>query len=272
MLWYRFRHVRQATFEGRILRLFETGSREESRLVANLRATGAEICAEQYEVSCCGGHCMGHLDGVVTGLLESPATPHLLEIKTSSKKNFDALEKNGVEKSKPVHYAQMQIYGYLAELERWAYLVQCKDDDRIYLERGEIKRKVGKALVTKAQGIVDAESPPDRISQDPSYYLCRFCDLNAYCHGVNVFPTVNCRTCVHVTPTPKGTWDCGRGFPTGRPVCVEHLFIPDLLHWTKPVDGDETWIEYDAGFVNCAATGFHGRDVPTFNSRQLAKT
>ena len=37
-LWYQFRHASSQSFEGRMLRLFETGDREEERIVANLRA------------------------------------------------------------------------------------------------------------------------------------------------------------------------------------------------------------------------------------------
>jgi hypothetical protein len=268
MLWYRFRHVMPIKFPGRILRLFETGSREEDRLIGNLMlATGAHVCGQQWKVSCCGGHCRGHLDGVVTGLLESPATPHLLEIKTSNKKTFDALEKNGVEKTKPVHFAQMQLYGYLADLERWAYLVQCKDDDRLYLERGEVKRTIGKSLVAKAQKIISAESPPDRIGKDPSFYICRFCSFTDYCHGTNVFPAVNCRTCVQSTPAADGTWRCEIDSTIDQGC---HLFIPGLLHWTEPVNGGDGWIEYEAGFVNCAATSFPKTATEAYSSEQLA--
>jgi len=36
-LWYQFRHAWSPTFSGRILRLFETGHREEDRLIKGAR-------------------------------------------------------------------------------------------------------------------------------------------------------------------------------------------------------------------------------------------
>jgi hypothetical protein len=38
-----FRHAWSPNFEGRMLRLFETGDREEDRIVANLRAVGVTV-------------------------------------------------------------------------------------------------------------------------------------------------------------------------------------------------------------------------------------
>lgn len=267
-LWYDFRWVLPVTFPGRILRLFETGSREEDRIIANLRDVGVTIDGEQFEVVCCDGHMKGHFDGVATGLLEAPKTPHLFECKTMNKRQFEELLKKGVEQAKPVHYAQMQLYGYLGELTRWVYIVQCKDDDRLYIERGNIKKTDAKALIRKGQAIINAEEPPERIGKDASFYKCKFCSFAFYCHGTEVFPDVNCRTCVHGEPGPDGSWNCGRGLRTNGG-CGEHLYIPGLLHWTTPIDGDETWIEYDAGFINCAETGFPAKDVPTFSSEEL---
>ena len=42
-LWYQFRHAWTPLFEGRLLRLFETGDREEDRIVSNLRAVGVKV-------------------------------------------------------------------------------------------------------------------------------------------------------------------------------------------------------------------------------------
>ena len=45
-----------------------------------------------------------------TGLPGAEKTVHMLEVKTSSDKLFKVLQKEGVEKAKPEHFAQMQIY------------------------------------------------------------------------------------------------------------------------------------------------------------------
>ena len=42
-LWYDFRWAARRGFSGRMLRLFDTGKREEDRLVRDLRRTGATV-------------------------------------------------------------------------------------------------------------------------------------------------------------------------------------------------------------------------------------
>ena len=60
-LWFDFRWVTASRFSGRILRLFETGQREEDRIVANLRSTGATVLevdpetGRQFRVEAHGG-------------------------------------------------------------------------------------------------------------------------------------------------------------------------------------------------------------------------
>ena len=44
------------------------------------------------------------------GIPEAPKTWHVLEFKTHNSKSFAKLEKEGVQKSNPMHYAQMQVY------------------------------------------------------------------------------------------------------------------------------------------------------------------
>ena len=127
-LWYQFRWALKVRHAGRLLRLFETGNLAEPRFVAELRAVGVEVheinpdTGAQFSVSAVRGHFGGSMDGVALGLLEAPKTWHVLEFKTHSAKSFAALKKDGVEKSKPEHAAQMQVYMHLAGLERAFYL------------------------------------------------------------------------------------------------------------------------------------------------------
>jgi CRISPR/Cas system-associated exonuclease Cas4 (RecB family) len=278
-LWYGFRHVHREEHEGRMLRLFQTGHREEARIIDDLRAAGIVVydkdpsTGQQYEYTGLGGHLVCKVDGVVTGLPESPETPHLLEVKSSNKKNFDKIEKDGVAKAKPVHYAQMQVGMGLAELTRAVYIVACKDDDRLYVERVKFDDKAFKALLMRARHVIDAESPPERVSQDPDNFVCRFCPFAKLCHG-DAMPLVNCRTCVHASAAPSGKWACANGHPM-QPGCGEHVYIPDLLHWAEPIDGDPTWVKYRVKstgreFINCADTGFPADDAPHYASRELA--
>lgn len=277
MLWYRFRQIRKATFPGRILRLFETGDKEEQRIIRNLRAIGCEVLSvdpstgRQWEYKACNDHFQIHLDGAALGLPESPKTWHLLEVKTSNEKYFKQMEREGVQKAKPVHWVQMQLGMGLSGLKRAAYIVQNKNTDELYMERIKYDPKAFETLLRKANAIIYAESPPERIGKDPSFFKCRFCNMSDFCFGKE-FPDVNCRTCAHGSPVEYGQWSCARGLKVNKPVCAEHVFLPSLLHWAEPIDGDPTWVRYRADgyeFINCAATGFPGADVDHYSSHEL---
>ena len=265
-LWYSFRHVLRQNFDGRILRLFDTGHREEARLIEDLRRAGCTVYdrdagGSQFRYTACDGHFSGGLDGVIEGLQEAPGTNHLLEAKTMKSKLFDEMDAKGVAKAKPVYFAQLQVYMHMAELTRAAFFAVCKDDDRIYMERVPYDAAVAQALLSKASRIIHAETPPDRIAKDASSWLCKFCPYIDLCHGAKV-AAVNCRTCVHSSPVADAQWECAKSADTSIPEkdCTEHIFIPDLIPFATPVTGEPEWIEYvmkdGRHFINCAGAGF----------------
>lgn len=191
-LWYSFRWaVPPEEFDGRKLRLFHTGHHEEARMIAWLRLSGCNVAdvdpatGEQWEVVALDGHFKGHLDGEVTGVVEAPVTPHLLECKTHNLKSFNQLLQFGVAAAKPEHVAQMQVYMMLKGLSRAFYLAKCKDDDRLYAERVNFDLAHASSLLAKAERIRDAHEAPARISDDPNYYLCKSFNCHRYsvCHG-----------------------------------------------------------------------------------------
>ena len=238
-LWYGFRWALKVKHAGRLLRLFETGQLAEQRFVAELRAVGVEVheinpdTGAQFSVSSCRGHFGGSMDGVALGLLEAPKTWHVLEFKTHSAKSFAALKKDGVEKSKPEHAAQMQVYMHLAGLERAFYLAVDKNTDELYSERLHHDEAAALRLLAKASRIIDAAEPPGRISEDPAFYLCRWCAYQDICHGTE-FAARTCRTCLHSTPVDQGQWDCARWGKVltdqeQRDGCGAQKFIPALV-------------------------------------------
>ncbi|TLG71837.1 hypothetical protein [Methylocystis sp. B8] len=124
-LWYGFRWaMTPEQFDGRMLRLFQTGHHEEARMIDDLRRASLEVwdrdsdTGEQFGVSDVGGYFRGHADGFLVGVIEAPTTPHLFEAKTHNTKSFAKLKAEGVCKAKPLHYAQMQVYMHLMSLTR----------------------------------------------------------------------------------------------------------------------------------------------------------
>ena len=247
-LWYQFRHAWSPSFDGRMLRLFETGDREEDRVVSNLRGIGVTVwerdpeTGKQVRFTECGGHFALSLDGVGLGFAESKK-PHTLEFKTMSEKNFKAMKNLGCQKSKPAYWAQCQIGMYLAELDRCYFFCVNKNTDEIFGERIKLDKKEAKGLVEKANKIVFADTPPSRLSEDASFWQCKWCTHWAICHGCKI-PEVSCRTCSHVTPEQDGTWSCAKGKPVET--CSEHLFIPQIMPKDLVVkDAGDTFVEYE---------------------------
>jgi hypothetical protein len=105
-------------------------------------------------------------------------------------------------------------------------------------------------LIEKARRVIEATQPPARISEDPSWFECKFCDHHQICHGQpsGNIPTSarrNCRTCLHSTPV-SGGWECARGADANlyqRHGCSQHLLIPALVAGEQ-IDASETWVEY----------------------------
>ncbi|MHC4704886.1 MAG: oxidoreductase [Planctomycetota bacterium] len=285
-LWLGFRWCADRLIEGRIMRLFETGHLEEPRVVADLRAIGCTVfdldpeTGEQFRFVAHGGHYSGGLDGVVKGVLEAPRTPHLLEIKTHNDRSFKALVKDGVQKSKPLHYAQCQTYMGGMKLKRTLYVAKNKNTDELYVERIEYVPATAKALEKKALRIIEAKTPPTKPNRDASYFECKWCAFSGLCHEQKV-ADVNCRTCVHATPELDGNqrWSCAKydcDIPEAnqRTGCESHLHIPELVPYAEPIDADGDWVRYrledGREFIECSDDGFPGADVPHYSSREIA--
>ena len=257
-LWYTFRWVAKKLHHARILRLFSRGQDEEERFNAYLQQGGLTVwdvdpeTGEQWRISDVHGHFGGSLDGVVLGLQEAPEEAHVSEQKTHNTKSFDAVARRGVLASKPEHFAQMQIYMHKMDLKWALYQAVNKDNDALYFERIEYDQNAAEQLLRKAKNIIASEGPLERISQDPTWYKCKFCDYSPICHG-NETPAANCRTCAHSTPVLSGTagqWKCGKH---QKPSTVEaqgkscnlHNFIPPLLaNWAEPIDSDGDNVTY----------------------------
>jgi hypothetical protein len=160
-----------------------------------------------------------------------------------NEKNFAALKKDGVEKSKPVYYAQCQIGMHLAGLQRCAFIAVNKNTDELYMERIKYDPAMGIQLVAKANEVIFSDKPPARLNNDPSFYLCRFCDYKHVCHEGKP-PQVNCRTCAHASPERggDGVWSCAKGLPMIEG-CKSHLFNPYAMPW-EVHDATPDWVEY----------------------------
>jgi hypothetical protein len=253
-LWYIFRACRKPDFPGRMYRLFETGHREETRLLQNLRDVGCTVYdlddkGEQFAISDFGGHFSGHIDCVVVGLKESPKTPHVGDCKTFSAKRFKAFKEKGIKVSDPKYYCQVQVYMHYLKLTRGFILGQNKDTDELHLERFPYCREEAEALVARSQHIITATEPPPRIADRPDYYECKYCDAHDICWGCEKalpLPVISCKQCCYATPlagreSADTMWACDKhGFRFMAKVpCDDHLCLPGLFPYADPIDATD---------------------------------
>jgi hypothetical protein len=271
-LWLSFRMAVVEKFPGRILRLFRRGQNEEAQVVSDLRAIGLNVQktgTNQARVDF-GCHVSGSIDGIIeSGVPEAPKTPHVLEIKTHAKKSFDDLVKVSVEKSKPMHYVQMQMYMAGVKADRALYVAVCKDDDRIHTERVKLDKAVAQKAIDRGHRLVKSERMPPPLSTDPTWFECRFCAAHEFCHKTQLTKEVNCRTCTNSTAREDSTWHCEQydvtlDFENQKAGCEAHVLHPDLVPWPHKVkDNVITWITPQGDIKNGVS------DWETFTSREI---
>lgn len=241
-LWLTFRWAVKEEFSGRMLRLFRRGQNEEEIVVADLRAIGCDVQdvdhdGRQMRVDF-GKHVSGSMDGKIhSGLPESPSKAHILEIKTHSLKSFKGLLKDGLKKSKPMHWAQCQVYMRGTGIDRAFYFAVCKDDDSIFTDRVKYDHSAASALIQRGHRITMADRMPEPChGGGPDWYQCKFCPAHNFCWNGESTREVNCRTCAHYTASPDSTNYCERwqasipsqSMPGG---CRSHVLHPDMVPW-----------------------------------------
>jgi len=213
-LWYKFRWTVQEPFDGRMHRLFNRGHKEEGRFIEWLRGIGAEIIqtdsdGKQMRMSAVGGHFGGSCDGRMVLARYGLGETFLVEMKTYSTKTFEKLKERGVKKSKPMHWSQMCVYGVGFNLYQGVYIAICKDTDEIWVEVLELDQELGRALLGRAHVIITATEPPPRLSNNPSFWDCKWCSANRICHMGDA-PDMNCRSCKNASPIDNGEWQCAK--------------------------------------------------------------
>lgn len=227
--WYNFRWTETGQFEGRILRLFNRGHMEEARFIALLLSIGCEVFQQdengkQYRVNFADGHGGGSGDGIVKGLPEAPEAIALCEFKTHGDKSFIELAGKldewrqhlagkgsftgkGLRESKFEHFVQMQIYMRLMNLNVGLYMAINKNTDDLYGEFVPLDTEVADQFILRGEKLVKMHAPPERLSESPGFWKCRFCGHKGICH-LKKEPLKNCRTCIYSEPQESATWHC----------------------------------------------------------------
>lgn len=260
-LWYGFRWAMPPEqHDGQVRRRFETGNIEEDRVVADLKHAGFDVhpvdpsTGEQWEYSFLDGHGVAKLDGRIMGLPEAPKTEHALEIKSHNDRSFKSVVKDGVQKSKPTHYVQMQLGMHGARLTRALYFSVNKNTDEEHSERIEYDVTLVTAQLARGERIIRADNAPPRQHEDPTSkaaFACGWCPAKSLCHEGGQ-PRRHCRTCIFSTAEMGGDarWTCARhkidlSVEQQRAGCDKHLYLPTLVPGEQ-IDAapDGSWVSY----------------------------
>jgi hypothetical protein len=259
-LWLSFRWTYTPSFDAKTLKRFADGHASEAIMAARLKATPGVTLIDldpetgrQFGYRDFGGHFRGHADGHIEGLYQAPKTPHIWEHKCSEKmtalqKLTAQNEKTALKQWNETYYAQAVLYMDYGGYSRH-YLTcstpgtrdetSCRTDaDPVHAAR----------LKAKAERIIFADEAPARISEDETFFKCRFCDFADVCRFKKA-PERNCRTCAHVTPRRDGTWHCAkydavRTYKEQEAGCGSHLYNPTTVPG-KPVDAGDNFVEYE---------------------------
>jgi hypothetical protein len=215
-LWYKFRWAKVEYFDGRMMRLFNVGHSAEPRFVTYLKGIGFEVKefaedGKQFRIS----GAMGHYGGSLDGLCKAPSRYELSEdiiLSLSFKTNntgagYEKVSKEALSKSKPKHWAQECQYGYKMGIRYCIYMIENKNDSDITFKVIELDWNYGAQLEKKAEQIIAAKEPPPRISENKSFFNCKYCHLSGICHDGEQ-PEKNCRSCRNAVPTQDATWTC----------------------------------------------------------------
>lgn len=193
-LWYRFKGYHAKPFDSATQFRFEDGHRTEELMIARLRMVeGVKIWNRQEDGNQIGfslfdGKFKGHVDGIIKGLWQSPKTPHVLEIKCTEDLNkfrkvkHEKGDKNALKNWSETYFVQAQVYMQAFELTRHYTVVASAGGRDFDSCRTEYEAETAQRYKDRAFEIIKAEKEPQKISDKPDFYLCRWCEFGEICH------------------------------------------------------------------------------------------
>lgn len=213
-VWYDWRWVGAEEIGGREYRLFNRGHLEEERNRQWLELAGCKILSEQEKIDFgFGGHGGGSSDKIILLPPEfNYSDPVLVEEKTHSDKNFKQVDKHGVQKAKPVHVKQANMYARRLGIKLILYFPVNKNDDDIKPEFLWADPNLADICFRKADEIIERQTPPMRPrGRTKTHHECvHFCNHHSTCwQGIGA-RLKNCRSCKFARPVENKQWHCDK--------------------------------------------------------------
>ena len=226
LMYYKAKGTPQKPFDSRVYRIFRQGHDGETQVVEVLKKVPQFYIEEhdpetgrQFEVSFYGGHVKGHFDGrVKSEFYFGETSKKLLEIKTANERNFNSFKKHGVKKTNETYYAQVQTYMLGSqEPDTWdnPALTQClfivfnKNTAELHIEMIDYSPNEAQYYLDCFYNSITARELPPKISDNPNWYQCKFCDFAEHCHKDKPIELNLVRQCKFTQPNiTSGNWYC----------------------------------------------------------------
>ena len=211
-------------FPGKTLRVFDRGHDAETRMADYLRTAGFTLLTERpdgrqfgfYIAQDADGNARiaGHCDGIITAAPNGMAVPCLWEMKSLSNKSWSDTAKKGVKLSKPIYYAQMNLYMHHLELHENPALFTAinADTGEVYAELIEFDPVNVQVCIDRGARVVSTRNPNEapRIAKDETFFKCRFCSYKATCWKPERMVAAVQEHFPGATPVENGWWGEGR--------------------------------------------------------------
>ncbi len=177
------------------VRTFDIGHRLEDLVIHWLRIAGFYVITrdengDQFGFSTADGKIAGHVDGIIQAFPKeiNGSNVTFVEVKTMCSKSWNDTAKRGVLVSKPIYYAQVQLYmAYMpGEVQQCLFVALNKDTSDLYFEMIAFDAEAAQKYSDRAAQIVNASEANELfpcISNDPSFYLCKMCGFREQCRG-----------------------------------------------------------------------------------------
>ena len=181
----------EANFSAQNLRTFAIGHCLEDLIADWIKLAGFDLRTknengEQFGFSIAEGKIAGHCDGIIFDGPDFLKYPCLLEIKTMNNKSWTDTAKRGVLLTKPLYYAQVQLYMTYMHLDENPCLFTAlnKDNSEIYHEIIPFDSEAAQRYSDRAVQIIKASENNElmpRVSNDSSFYKCKMCPYRQVC-------------------------------------------------------------------------------------------
>ncbi|CAB4163456.1 hypothetical protein UFOVP806_18 [uncultured Caudovirales phage] len=187
----------QPPFSPELFAIFSMGHAGEPVVVEMMRTMFTIVTekkdGKQFAFYAAEGKLSGHCDGIITDGPTHKADgtplvyPMIWENKMLNSKSWKKTKADGIKKSKPIYYAQLNSYAAYFDVPNGG-IISCmnRDTGELYIEHVPFDGLNAQESSDRALDVIQSESPEEfpRIHDDPDWWQCTYCDYRLRCHGI----------------------------------------------------------------------------------------